>query len=77
MISGKGIILLQNIMENNGEKSIKDLSSELEMGERSVRYEIEKIEEYLNTDYKSENISNIELTKGTIKIKDIQIVKKY
>lgn len=76
MISGKGIILLQNIMENNGEKSIKDLSSELEMGERSVRYEIEKIEEYLNTDYKSENISNIELTKGTIKIKDIQVVKK-
>ena len=71
MISGKGIVLLQNIMENNGEKSIKDLSSELEMGERTVRYEIEKIEEYLNVNYKLENISNIELTKGTVKVKDI------
>ncbi|MGL5595017.1 MAG: BglG family transcription antiterminator [Cetobacterium sp.] len=76
MISGKGIILLQNIMENNGEKSIKDLSSELEMGERTVRYEIEKIEEYLNVNYKLENISNIELTKGTVKVKDIQVVKE-
>ena len=76
MISGKGIILLQNIMENNGEKSIKDLSSELEMGERTVRYEIEKIEEYLNDNYKLKNDSNIELTKGTVKITDIQIVKK-
>ncbi|WP_432205623.1 hypothetical protein ACQ9ZF_12120 (plasmid) [Cetobacterium somerae] len=46
MISGKGIVLLQNIIENNGKKSIKDLSNELEMGERTVRYEIEKIEEY-------------------------------
>lgn len=76
MISGKGIILLQNIMENNGEKSIKDLSSELKMGERTVRYEIEKIEEYLNDNYKLKNISNIELTKGIVKIKDIEIVKK-
>lgn len=76
MISGKGIVLLQNIMENNGKKSIKDLSSELEMGERTVRYEIEKIEEYLNDNYKLKNTSNIELTKGTVKITDIQIVKK-
>ena len=76
MISGKGVVLLQNIMENNGEKSIKDLSSELEIGERTVRYEIEKIEEYLNDNYRVKNISNIELAKGTVKIKDIQIVKK-
>lgn len=76
MISGKGIVLLQNIMENNGEKSIKDLSSELKIGERTVRYEIEKIEEYLNDNYNLKNISNIELTKGTVKLKDIQIVKK-
>ncbi|MBC2854250.1 BglG family transcription antiterminator [Cetobacterium sp. 2G large] len=75
MISGKGIILLQNIIENNGEKSIKDLSNELEIGERTVRYEIEKIEEYLNDNYEIKNISNIELTKGTVKITDIQIVK--
>jgi len=75
MISGKGIILLQNIIENNGEKSIKDLSNELEIGERTVRYEIEKIEEYLNDNYEMKNISNIELTKGTVKITDIQIVK--
>lgn len=75
MISGKGIILLQNIIKNNGEKSIKDLSNELEIGERTVRYEIEKIEEYLNDNYEMKNISNIELTKGTVKITDIQIVK--
>lgn len=76
MISGKGVVLLQNIMENNGEKSIKDLSSELEIGERTIRYEIEKIEEYLNDNFKLKNLSNIELTKGTVKITDIQVVKK-
>lgn len=77
MISGKGIVLLQNIIEANGEKSIKNLSSELEIGERTVRYEIEKIEEYLNDNYELKNMPNIELTKGMIKIKNIQIVKKY
>lgn len=76
MISGKGIVLLQNIMENNGEKSVKDLAVDLDMGERTIRYEIEKIEEYLNENYRIENTSNIELAKGTIKIKDVQIVKK-
>lgn len=68
MISGKGIVLLQNVIENSGEMSIKDLSKELDMSERAIRYEIEKIAEYLDT-------SNIELTKGTVIVKDIPRVK--
>lgn len=76
MIGGKSIFLLQNIIENDGKKSLKDLVNELGISERTVRYEIEKIEEYLNDSYKLKNMSNIELTKGTIKITDIEIAKK-
>ncbi|MGL5312967.1 MAG: helix-turn-helix domain-containing protein, partial [Peptostreptococcaceae bacterium] len=75
MISGKGIIIMQNIMENNGEKSIKIISDELEMGERAVRYEIEKIEEYLNDNYKLKDFSNIQLCKGVVKLRNIEIIK--
>ncbi|MGL4653204.1 BglG family transcription antiterminator [Cetobacterium sp.] len=75
MISGKGIVIMQNIIENNGEKSIKNISDELEMGGRAVRYEIEKIEEYLNDNYKLKDFSNIELCKGVVKLKNIEIIK--
>ncbi|MGL5188702.1 MAG: BglG family transcription antiterminator [Cetobacterium sp.] len=73
MISGKGIVMMQNIIENKGEKSIKDLSNELDMGERAVRYEIEKIEEYLN--YKFKDKLNIELSKGIVRLNNIENIK--
>lgn len=65
MISGKGVLLLQNIIEKNGKKTIKDLSNELEMSERTIRYEIDKIGEYLN----------IGLIKGVVEITDISHAK--
>ncbi|MGL5052046.1 MAG: PRD domain-containing protein [Cetobacterium sp.] len=76
MICQKSFVLLQNVIKNNGFKSLKELSVELELSERTVRYEIEKIEEYLNDNYKLNKTLNIELVKGMVKLEDVTTIQK-
>lgn len=76
MISGKGVALLQNILKSNGKKSIKKLSNEFELSERTIRYEIKKIEEVFNYKYNLKDKPNIELKKGILYLNNIELVKK-
>ena len=47
MLSSKGSQILKNLCKNNGEGTIKNLAKTLNISERSVRYELEKIDDYL------------------------------
>ncbi len=68
-MTGRGIILVQNLIESSGVKSLKLLAEELNLTERAVRYELEKVIEYLKD---SENRDAIELKKGMVIVKNIQ-----
>ncbi|MGL4785999.1 MAG: HTH domain-containing protein, partial [Cetobacterium sp.] len=55
------------------EKSLKELSEELGVSERTVRYELEKISELL-----SENsLDNIEISKGIVKISNFKSLEEF
>ena len=47
MLSSKGSQILKNLCKNNGKGTIKNLAKTLNISERSVRYELEKIDDYL------------------------------
>lgn len=65
MLGSKSILILQSLYNENEEKSLKELAEILNFSERSLRYEIEKIFEYLD----KEEIG-LELNKGSLKIGD-------
>ena len=66
MINGKSIILLQSIIDNNGIKSLKELSIELDIGDRAIRYEIDKLNEYLGV--------KLKLSKGIVEIENVDLI---
>lgn len=47
MLSSKGNNILKIISNNNGESTIKNLASSLDLSERTIRYELDKIDDYL------------------------------
>lgn len=47
MLSSKGSNILRTLCKNNGEGTIKELAKVLKISERSIRYELEKIDNYL------------------------------
>lgn len=47
MLTSRGNNILKNLCENNGKGTIKELSKILKISERSIRYELEKINNYL------------------------------
>lgn len=47
MLSSKGNNILKIISSNNGESTIKNLASSLDLSERTIRYELDKIDDYL------------------------------
>ncbi|NME35335.1 transcription antiterminator [Fusobacterium perfoetens] len=49
MLGSKGNNILRNLCNNQGKGTIKKLSTELEISERSIRYELEKIDDYLKS----------------------------
>lgn len=73
MLTGRGIILMQNIIENSGKITLKEIAEELELTERAIRYEIEKIMDYLELNNLSRDI--LEIKKGIVEIKDINSLK--
>lgn len=47
MLSSKGNNILKILCKNNGEGTIKELAKLLKISERSIRYELEKVNDYL------------------------------
>ena len=47
MLSSKSNSILINLVKNNGKSTIKELARMLKVSERSIRYELEKIDDYL------------------------------
>jgi mannitol operon transcriptional antiterminator len=47
LLSSKGSNILRTLCKNNGEGTIKELAKVLKISERSIRYELEKIDNYL------------------------------
>ncbi|MBM6823085.1 DeoR family transcriptional regulator, partial [Fusobacterium mortiferum] len=47
MLSSKSSSILINLVKNNGKSTIKELARMLKVSERSIRYELEKIDDYL------------------------------
>lgn len=63
MLRSKSIIILQMLYDAKEERSLKELAEILNFSERSLRYEIEKIFETLDTEE-----LGLELNKGSLKI---------
>ena len=47
LLSSKSNSILINLVKNNGKSTIKELARMLKVSERSIRYELEKIDDYL------------------------------
>lgn len=67
MLSSKSVLILQNIIDFKNPKNLKTLATELNVSERTIRYEVEKIIEIANC----QNL-NIEIIKGYIQVKDFE-----
>lgn len=65
MLGNKAILILQILYNSDDEKNLRELAEILEFSERSLRYEIDKIIEYLD----DEEIG-LELIKGNLRVKD-------
>ena len=73
MLNSRSTLILQNLILHKKEKSLKELSEELGVSERTVRYELEKISELL-----SENsLDNIEISKGIVKILNFKSLEEF
>ena len=73
MLNSRSTLILQNLILHKKEKSLKELSEELGVSERTVRYELEKISELL-----SENsLDNIEISKGIVKISNFKSLEEF
>lgn len=65
MLGNKAILILQILYDSDDEKNLRELAEILDFSERSLRYEIDKIIEYLD----DEEIG-LELIKGNLRVKD-------
>lgn len=67
------ISILDFFIQNSGETTIKKISEQFEVDERTIRYDIDKINEEL----KDKKILQIEkLSKGILKLKDYETISK-
>lgn len=72
MLSNKAILILQFLVNNNKATKLKEIADYLELNERVIRYEIEKMCEFMN----EKNNKYIELSKGYFIINDLEKVNK-
>lgn len=74
MLTIRNIDILQTLIKNNGEGTIKDLAEKNKISERAVRYDIENINEYL----REKGLPQIEkLFKGELKLQKIIQIEDY
>lgn len=69
MINGRTLVLLQNILK--GESSLKELAKNGEINERTIRYEIEKINEYLLS-----KGCMVKISKGRVEVLEKEKIEK-
>ena len=74
MLNTRNIRLLEKLLKNNGESSIKKLADFLKLGERTIRYDLEKINEYLREQNLSEIIKE---SKGSLKLKKLDQIELF
>ncbi|SJZ38183.1 Transcriptional antiterminator [Cetobacterium ceti] len=72
MISSRGILILEKLLKDKENQNLKDLVEYFDLGERTIRYEIEKLMEEIN---EVENI--IEISRGNITINNREVSKKF
>ncbi len=74
MLTNRSLAILQNLIKNGGNGNIKILAEQNGISERSVRYDIDNINEYLN----DKGLSGIEkLSKGNLKIDKTSKIEEY
>ena len=73
MLNSRSTLILQNLILYKKEKSLKELSEELEVSERTIRYELEKICELLLEN----SIDNLEISKGVVKISNFNSLEEF
>lgn len=74
MLNTRNIKLLEYLLKNNGISSIKKLADFLGLGERIVRYDLEKINEYLVEEKLPEIIRE---SKGKLKLEDTKKIESF
>lgn len=74
MLNTRNIKLLEYLLKNNGVSSIKELTDFLGLGERIIRYDLEKINEYL-IDEKLPDITRG--SKGKLKLEDMEKIELF
>lgn len=72
MVSSRGILILEKLLKDKENQNLKDLGEYFDLGERTIRYEIEKLMEEIN---EVENI--IEISRGNIIINNREVSKKF
>lgn len=72
MVSSRGILILEKLLKDKENQNLKDLGEYFDLGERTIRYEIEKLMEEINIE---ENI--IEISRGNITINNREVSKKF
>jgi len=74
MLNTRNIKLLEYLLKNNGVSSIKELADFLDLGERIIRYDLEKINEYLLSEKLPEIVRE---SKGRLKLDDMEKIKLF
>lgn len=74
MLNIRNIKLLEYLLKNNGVSSIKELADFLGLGERTIRYDLEKINDYLSGEKLPEIIKE---SKGKLKLEDMKKIEIF
>ena len=74
MLNTRNIKLLENLLKNKGLSSIKEMAKILELGERTIRYDLEKINEYLKSQKLPEIVRE---SKGILRLEEFEKIKVF
>lgn len=74
MLNTRNIKLLEYLLKNNGISSIKKLADFLGLGERVIRYDLEKLNDYLKEEKLPEIVRE---SKGKLKLEDMEKIELF
>ncbi len=74
MLTKRNLVILQNLIKNNGKGNIKDLAELNDISERAIRYDVDNINYYL----KEKGFPEVEkLSKGSLELNEIFKIEEY
>ena len=74
MLNRRMLFILEYLMENNGKGILKEMVNIIKMSERTIRYDIDRINEFLV----EKKIGEIKkLSKGIVELQNSEKIKKY